>query len=522
MKNYNIDIHAHCTLKPYSHNYPGDSLSIWATFDNGGYIQSTHMLKLIDYFGPDTLRGTQTSFEQAARGQVKILGISLFTYESGWMGEGLTMQEKSLISNLTGISMQKLAFIQNSRLDHQIYTDITDEFIYLGKEVQKTHHAGGVEWQVKFLTRDILQQIHNGTINPGNDNIIYVFVSIEGLQSLGIESMKRSDHKFPLRDDKANAVKARINEIKNTWRSIPQYITFCHHFGNGLAGHASSIPTIMRNIMNINQQSFLDNGLTPKAKEIIFELMCDDRRQILVDIKHFSARARKEYYAYIEELKLQKPAMNFPILCSHTGFVNNVTTLDELALSNDNGASIKNEWLHTWSINMCKEDLQHIQASGGLIGLQIDLKRLIGKKYEKELKKPKDAESRLRLSCEVVWANIFTAVGLLNNKAAWDLLCIGSDYDGIVTYLPEVKTLAEYPTLKTKMKQVLDNGQFVAIDQVDVDGRKLDSATRNALMFGYSSEEILDKVFTTNAVAFWKDHFVDQVLPSGQLIPELT
>src|SRR5690606_41331429 len=48
------------------------------------------------------------------------------------------------------------------------------------------------------------------------------------------------------------------------------------------------------------------------------------------------------------------------------------------------------------------------------------------------------------LSAEIMWANIFTAVGLLNDAKAWGMICIGSDYDGVVSYLPGYPTMCEY------------------------------------------------------------------------------
>lgn len=519
MKQFSIDIHAHSTLKPYSHQYPNPPLSLWDEWDentNHCHFQSKTMLNA---FSNKVLRHTQTSLEQAAKGNVKIIGISLFTFEAGWTGKRKNIPRpiKSLLSCLTGVSEKKIKYIHD-RIDTKIYDDTHDEYAYLVEQIGKKYTLNGEEWEIKFLTRDILTQIQNGTLNPDNDNIIYVFINIEGIQSLGVASMMADEHDFPLQDDKANAVKKRINIIKNTWRSIPQYITLCHHFGNGLVGHAPSIPLGLK-IAGVNQSNFINKGLTKNGKKVIEEMLGDLARPILVDIKHFSAQARKDFYAYIEgPLSVKYGNRKFPILCSHTGLINNMETLDELIQHTDNKRGLTYQYLHNATINMCKEDLEHIMASDGLIGIQIDRKRLMGKRYTDLIKEATPAKQKT-LSGEIVWANIFTAVGLLNDVKAWDMLCIGSDYDGVVSYLPGVPAMSEYGGLKDTLKKVLNNRNWTAIHKIEVNGNMLDDQEITRLMFGYTTDELIDKIFSINAISFWQKHFIDQTLPEVDLVP---
>ncbi len=264
----------------------------------------------------------------------------------------------------------------------------------------------------------------------------------------------------------------------------------------------------MLKFLGMDQEKFMYKGITKNGFKVIFELLGDKDRRILIDIKHFSAQARKDYYDY---LKANFPQEKIPILCSHTGFINKTETLADLIQQTDDGSELKDEYLLNWTINMCKEDLQEIQASGGLVGVQIDLKRLVGKKYKKLIEDASEVR-RAVLSCEIVWANIFTAVGSLNNKEAWDMLCIGSDYDGIVSFLPGYQTFAQYPDLKNKMGEVLTKKSFTNIQEIKVNGKFLDNAEIIRLMFGLTPEQIIDKIFSTNAIDFWKKHFVDQKL----------
>ncbi len=546
MKQYSIDIHAHPTLKPYSKQYPGAPLSLWDKWTEQTHQCGKVPKLILNLAAKEVSRSTQTALEQAARGKVKIIGVSLFTFEAGWTGKNnkrLSKFKRNLLSCLTGISENKLQLIHD-RIDTGIYEDTLLEYYYLVAQMQQKHMLNGEEWEIKFLTRGILQKIVSGELDPDTENVIYLFINIEGVQSLGIASMTIDEHDFPLNDQKANAIKERINGIKNSWHSIPQYITPCHHFGNGLIGHAPSIPFLLK-IAGVNQDNFVNRGIEPKGKEIIRQLLGDLNRQILVDIKHFSPRARHQFYEYLEgELGdefgtktetspgvFETTKRVFPILCTHTGFINgsDMMTLKELVEHTKDDKELVKDYLNNSTINMCREDLIHIKKSKGLIGVQIDLKRLAGKKYlnllnstvseNANVEKVGDEVKQKALSCEIVWANVFTAAALLDDADIWDILCIGSDYDGIVSFLPGYPTMAEYKHLKNDMKAALEQRNFTAMKNIPVNGIKLNDNEITRLMGGLSPEEITERLFTQNALKFWAQHFTDQVLPEDQLVP---
>ncbi len=208
MKKYSIDIHAHSTLKPYSNKYPDPPAGMWDPCDNACEGISGNILKLVE---DSVLRGTQTTFGQAAAGNVKIVGVSLFTYESGWVRKHF--DKRKLLCCLTGISKNKLLAIFNEKVD--IYNDIVDEYKYLVRQTKTTFIKDGKEWKVRFLTKDILNKIANGTIDLDKENIIYIFLNIEGIQSLGIRSIQLDSENTSLPDFEKNKITLRINEIKN-------------------------------------------------------------------------------------------------------------------------------------------------------------------------------------------------------------------------------------------------------------------------------------------------------------------
>jgi len=472
--------------------------------------------------------GTQCALKQAAKGGVKIIGISIFTYESGWIRRGGL--QRSFISKLTGLSTEKLKDIVATGKD--IYIDTKNEYKYLETQCTTPPAAGADGWTVKFLTRDILKKIQNGQINIENEKVIYVFYNIEGVQSLGIPS---AENELGLSEHMEQTILNRVNELR-TFDYWPQYVTICHHFGNHVAGHARTVPHKLHGL-GLKQDEYLNDGITAAGYKIIKELLSTEKEfRINVDIKHFSAQSRIDYYKLLDDeysfMEGGKRKYKVPIICSHTGIASSPQTLVEMKMHAVNEYTATNTYLHNWSVNLCREDLEKIQDSDGLIGLQIDLKRLTGDKYlntiikdQKAIRKEtnpvvkKEMEAKLaKLSCETVWANLFTAMALLNvnrpnNKAAWDLFCIGSDYDGIVSYLPGYTTMDSYSTLKEDMKKSLDKAEYMFMGNIDINGKKLDKAFIQSLMFGYTSDQLLDKIFSDNAITFMAKNFVDKFVP---------
>src|SRR5690606_10738749 len=105
-------------------------------------------------------------------------------------------------------------------------------------------------------------------------------------------------------------------------------------------------------------------------------------RRILIDVKHMSARARKEYYEAIvrpynanyEHWSADKQARygRLPVLFSHAAYAG-ADTLDTLIEKADR----EHDHYHVppfyaWNINLCDEDIREVHASGGLIGLCFD------------------------------------------------------------------------------------------------------------------------------------------------------
>jgi len=159
------------------------------------------------------------------------------------------------------------------------------------------------------------------------------------------------------------------------WEFVPFYISLNHHFWNGLAGHAKSLMKLIGTI--VSQEEGINEGLKGMGEEVINLLLKKTNGpRILIDIKHMSPKCRKDFYGFIKREYWNKND-KFPLICSHTGVVSKSRTLDALIQQDDdNELHDDSNYLHENSINLCAEDVLIIAETKGLIGLQLDEKRI--------------------------------------------------------------------------------------------------------------------------------------------------
>ena len=296
-------------------------------------------------------------------------------------------------------------------------------------------------------------------------------------------------------------IEQKLSEIKS-WESSPVFfITFTHHFYNYLAGHAHSIPDA-GNLL-LDQSEGMNTGITDKGKKVLqYLLAIDDEgnynpakfgRRILIDVKHLSAKARKEYYAefVLPSLKTQHP---IPVIASHVAY-SGVETLDDhiKRMPKEKNGDYSERYGHkfnSWNINICDEDVQTIYKTGGVIGINLD-QRVLGVAKE-------DAK-RNETHANYVWQNIksmMKAVTLSSDpeikskKEIVNTFCLGTDFDGFID------PVNEYPT-------VLDFGKLAKdlIAVIEIDREK------DELLFGIEAEDFIRKVCFDNAFDFVKKHF---------------
>ncbi len=146
--------------------------------------------------------------------------------------------------------------------------------------------------------------------------------------------------------------------------------------------------------------------------------------------------------------------------------------------------------------------------SNGIIGIQLDEKRISGVNVVKGLKKVynKEKGNLWQLYIKMIWANIFQGVRAVNDKKAWNIFAIGSDYDGLINHLDQYPRAADMNILRKDMLSFLEgSGDFAnGKDEINEMNFKLTATDKQKYMFGMSPTEIMAKIFEQNALDFFE------------------
>jgi hypothetical protein len=270
------------------------------------------------------------------------------------------------------------------------------------------------------------------------DNIAMV-LTIEGMHALGT-------------DTHPDKVLTRIREIKR-WEYPVFFVTFAHHFDNGLCGHAHSLIDSTKWFMS--QKKGMDAGFKSIGLEAVRLLLSLDNslevdtslgRRILIDLKHTSAKSRKEYYKKIVEPCYDKD-IEIPVILSHVGY-SGWKTLDESIQYAEEGKEkddrLRNGF-YPWNINACNEDIEWAVKTNGLIGLCLD-QRILGGGSKHGTGKKELVFKNLHAMLDVV-----AAMPAPFNSQLWYVFCLGSDFEGYIDPVNRYADALDYATLRNDL-----------------------------------------------------------------------
>jgi len=326
----------------------------------------------------------------------------------------------------------------------------------------------------------------------------------------------------------------------------PLFVTFCHHFNNLLAGHARSLsgksnlikglgwPNLpgMRHLFD--QEPNLNKGFTPLGRKAV-DLFLDRQtgRRILLDVKHMSPTTRAEYYAMLRERRAQGDAV--PVICSHAA-VSGIPSLDEAARLVEDEHLDKGAFFSRWGINTTDEDIVETFRSRGIIGLVMHEGRMPGdafkeqaKKYRKQYEKNRDSDKPARkrkaeeawdqlrdMALQLLWSNIFHIVRVVRQECqadGWELIALGSDFDGLIDPFNAYTDVLRLPELYRDLTTYLEAGKPIYRARRG-EAVQLGAEEIQALLNGRSPGEILDMIFFGNVHLFLSRYFHEAYLRS--------
>jgi microsomal dipeptidase-like Zn-dependent dipeptidase len=479
-KNDYIDFHCHPALKPFGKSFNQLPVginssdrrrkkSIWhydppSTFD-----------KLINYLSGLT-KFSQSNFTAHSLGGVRTVCISLYPLEK-WFVRNKLKNELilDLASNFAlGIGAKRVDHIQGIQ---DYFQDLLLQYSYYQQLDGKVFKIAGSKFRYKLLRNyHQLEEIHADDITSKTQTIA-VIITIEGLHVLNTGLGRK-----PIE----NEVLANLTAIKN-WKYKPFFITIAHHFWNDLCGHAPSLTGVVKKFAN--QSEGLDTGFTSLGRKVL-RLMLDasQGKRILPDIKHMSIAARKEFYALLDSGKAE--FKDIPVLISH-GACNGLSSFENPMPAFPDTAML----LNPASINFYDEELIRVARTGGIIGLQLDERRIANKATLKKTKHSVKRHKIMHYRSELLWNQVRHIATVLdaNDLFAWDCMAIGSDFDGIIDPLNGFWTAEELPFLADFLERHAYN--------------YLATANFKNPVNSISADEIVQRIFSANGHDFLARHF---------------
>ncbi len=354
-----IDIHCHPDIKTFlSADNESRRPNCWPK------LNLNRLFQLIDRVLLDNSLGSQSSLSQLnnVRGTIALPG--LYALETA-MVNGDFINLLGFNVNLKTIAC-KLQQTNNNIIDCDLLNRISSpqsSYFSLFKET-RTHLLNSITINPGYNLMNNIEDYDAGMLN--------LIFNIEGGHNLFDSTSDSSRY---------GDVISRLSYLKSEHRYL--YMSLAHVERNPLCTHAYGMK-----ILHHNDFMPVDCGITPLVKEVIKEALSQPNR-ILIDIKHMSLEARKQYYNILES---DYNSEGIPILISHGGVTG--VSWDNKPVS---CRKKYREWMkvryfkpkglmgtnfNPWSINLYDEEIKKIVESDGLIGLNLD-ERILGAKQKK-------------------------------------------------------------------------------------------------------------------------------------------
>lgn len=278
---------------------------------------------------------------------------------------------------------------------------------------------------------------------------------------------------------------------EGNYLSFPVCVMTLNHFmWNGLGGHAKTFGTVQG--LLFNQSEGLNTGITKLGEQVV-EKMLDKKngRRIIPDVKHMSIPSRKWYYDLMAKMRLEGDTV--PIVATHVGVAGESWAVVE------NGKLKKMhktaDWLYQEPISIFDEDIKEIAMSKGVLGIMLDKYRLGGPKAHEMVDESRAGSiNRRKVYIKLLVLNMLEVVDALQCKEAWDIISIGSDFDGMISAMETYDQGFKFGALHEDLFAFFDSPE----DIWDLYPRR----KIQRYMYGLSASEITDKVMGGNLISF--------------------
>jgi microsomal dipeptidase-like Zn-dependent dipeptidase len=473
-----IDLHCHPNLKSFNSGFPTPTANMW---DKIQHVIDNKMAKSISEITEHILKESQCNLDNLVAGNVRVFQISLYPTERGFLhlrNVPTTLFGKRRINIaqevITGYSASSIA---EQKKNYNYFEDLISEYNYV-KNQQGKSPDGKNEFVIVTNYSELEKALQKKNTYIG-------IITVEGAHVFGTGAPETD---LLSKQELINQLTTNIQTVKN-WEHPPFVINLSHHFWNHLAGHSTSFKRPINGLVNQNKGK--DKGITEAGWHVVRELLSTrNGKRILIDTKHMSVESRKEYYQFIDHHNYINPSNKIPIISSHA-CVNGYKTMDASIKENDIILKARKARLYKWSINISDEEARIIHDSEGLVGLMMDKGNLGGIDLIKEISAITDPIKKRKAFAQLFLDNVFQLVQAVGEKSGWNIVAFGSDFDGTITHIDPYPSAAALPLMQQDLLNYLEDKQY-----------------RKDLWFGYTPQEIIDKIFYKNAMDFYKKYFV--------------
>jgi len=460
--NFSIDLHCHPNYKSFAraHNQDGQpplpqSNSIRNRSSLWYYDPPSVTDKLANFFLSIT-KFRQNNLTAAIYGRLLVMVVGLGSIEKFFF------KNKLGTGFITDLLDDFVAEFQRPRINAiegmtNYWTDFIREMQFMLDQENTVVNIDGHYYVYRIptnffeLQQNILENEHNDAGNKRERPLVVsLIVASEGLHVLncGLETPCNP-----------NEVKQNAQALK-IMPKAPWFVTFSHHFYNELCGHARSLRKQIGKLTN--QEEGINSGFTQLGLEVLDILLDKNNgRRILIDLKHMSPEGRKLF------LRLRKEKYNseIPVLISH-GVANG---LPEYGKTVSNYPELGNTFINPLEneiggdgkfkdhnlINFYDDELLEMEESKGIIGIQLDERRLANDETMDRVKHSLWRNKIMHYRSELVWRQIQYIAELLDDhgRYAWGNMAIGSDYDGLVDPLNSFWSAEEYDDLASYLER---------------------------------------------------------------------
>lgn len=479
MAEFYVDFHCHPTLRALNTSPVNANRNIWDKTFNINLNSSIGRWARIQT--REIAKESQTNLYAYANNKTRVIFDSLYPVEKGWLkfrkmpsyivGDR-AIEEIMLVT--FGIERHRL---QRLKCHNSYFEELQESYDFL-------KNGQGCSPDGNFCYKLVSNFSQLQKILKKEPNTLAIVVNIEGAHAF--ECGNNSTLRLTNKEHK----KLLINNIGETklWEFPPFSVNLAHHFWNQLCGHAKSLKTPIHLVFN--QDFGLNLGMNDLGWVVIEELLGrKNGKRVFIDIKHMSIEARQEYYKFIVRHNNLYPDDRIPIICSHTG-VNGFETMNESVRVKDTMKKLRGSYFNNWSINLSAEEIRIIYASGGMIGLMMDKGLLGGPETVRAIGFIKEPERKRNAFIKLFLDNVFFIVKSVGEKSAWDIITLGSDYDGLITHIDEYENAGRIPSLIQNLSNYLNITGY-----------------RKELWYGMPPEVLMSKLFSTNLYEFLKVNF---------------